>query len=75
MRATPFNSAVDVEWDPSPSLDVAGYNVYRRTGAAGPWVLLNTTAVVLGDRYRDAPVVNGTEYFYQVEAVDNALSD
>lgn len=75
VRATSYNNTVDVEWDPSPSLDVSGYNVYRKTGLGGPWTLQNPAAVVLGSRYRDATVVNGNVYYYQVEAVDDALAD
>jgi hypothetical protein len=73
IRTTAYNNAIDVEWDPSTSLDVVGYRVYRKTGAGGTWGLLNTTGEVSGTKYRDSTAVNGTLYFYRVTAVDDAL--
>jgi fibronectin type 3 domain-containing protein len=73
IRTTAYNNAIDVEWDPSPSPDVVGYRVYRKTGAGGTWGLLNTTGEVSGTRYRDSTAANGTTYFYRVTAVDDAV--
>jgi hypothetical protein len=36
VRTTSYFNAVDVEWDASPSLNVAGYNVYRKV-SGGSW--------------------------------------
>lgn len=73
IRTTAYNNAIDIEWDPSPSLDVVGYRVQRKTGPGGTWATLNTTGEVAGTKYRDTTAVNGTTYFYRVIAVDDAL--
>ncbi len=70
----PTPTFIDLEWTPSASADVAGYNVYRRTNGGG-WVLLNTTGLVLIAKYRDASVAAGNTYDYRVTAVDDALAD
>jgi fibronectin type 3 domain-containing protein len=69
IRILSYANAIDVEWDPSPSPHVAGYNVYRSTSAEGPWALLNTTGVVLNTKYRDSTAEGGQAYFYRVRAV------
>jgi fibronectin type 3 domain-containing protein len=69
VRTIAYATVIDVEWDPSPSPDVAGYNVYRKTGAEGSWILLNTAGVVLNTRYRDSSVQSGQTYYYRVTAV------
>jgi hypothetical protein len=74
-RVKAYSSATDVEWDPSPSADVAGYNVYRKTGQAGSWTLLNTSGVVRNTRYRDTGVTLGQTYFYRVTVIDNSVND
>jgi hypothetical protein len=73
VRTIAYRNVVDVEWDPSPSTDVAGYQVYRKLPADLTWPAtpLNTTGVVLDTKYRDATVVNGTLYVYRVTAVRN----
>jgi hypothetical protein len=69
IRVTSYSGAADVEWDPSPSPNVAGYNVYRKLGAGGAWQKLNTAGLVLNTKYRDAPITNGQTYFYHVTSV------
>jgi hypothetical protein len=73
IRTKAYNNTIDVEWDASSGSDIAGYLVYRKIGATGTWSLLTSTGVVLGTKYRDSTVTNGTTYFYHVTAVDNAL--
>jgi len=75
LRTTAYNNCIDLEWDASIAGDVAGYEVFRKTGASGTWTLLNTTGVVIGTKYRDATAVNGVTYFYRVEAIDNTVSN
>ena len=70
---TAYHNCVDVEWTASPSSDVAGYKVERKTGA-GSWTLLHSNLVV-GTKYRDSTASNGTTYLYRVIAVDNSLDN
>jgi len=59
---------VDLSWAPNMESDLAGYNVFRRSG--------NTEAVKINKQlvsvpsYRDDSVVPGTTYYYAVSAVD-----
>ena len=71
VRTTAYATVIDVEWDPSPTPDVAGYNVYRKleTDAVWPTVPLNGDRLVLNTRYRDATVLPGVRYVYRVTAV------
>jgi hypothetical protein len=71
VRTTGYHNCVDVEWTASTSVDVAGYKVERKT-SSGSWTLLNAN-LVLGTKYRDSTVSNGTTYQYRVSAVDDAL--
>jgi fibronectin type 3 domain-containing protein len=63
---------VDLSWDaPTSSPDpVAGYNIYRATGA-GSLALISSSpdaAVV----YVDSTVVSGATYSYEVKSVDSS---
>jgi hypothetical protein len=59
---------VDLTWAPNSESDVAGYNVFRRTGA-GEWQKLNPKAIQVPS-FRDDTVQPGTSYQYSVTAVD-----
>jgi hypothetical protein len=75
VRLACYNNTIDVFWDSSPSADVAGYQVSRKTGPNGTWSILNTSQLILGNQYRDTSATNGQQYFYRVTAVDDALSN
>ncbi len=62
---------VDLSWDaPTSSSDpVAGYNIYRATGASSSYQLLNSS-VNVSTAYTDATVQNGVSYTYYVVSVD-----
>jgi fibronectin type 3 domain-containing protein len=65
--------SVTLTWEASPAapgVSVAGYNVYRSTTAAGPFVKLASR--VPGPPYEDRLVVSGRTYFYVVTAVDRS---
>ncbi len=62
---TPF---IDLTWNANTDSDLAGYNVYRREGAA-QFVKISTEPVK-APAFRDANVVAGQTYFYSVAAVD-----
>lgn len=59
---------VDLSWAPNMESDLAGYNVFRRSGS-GEAVKLNKQLVPVPS-YRDDTVVPGTTYYYLVSAVD-----
>jgi hypothetical protein len=63
-------AAVDLSWQPGSDLDLAGYNVYRRT-PAGSFARLNS-APVTGPAYTDADVTAASSYTYRVTAVDSS---
>jgi hypothetical protein len=59
--------SVSMAWDPSPSGQVAYYNVYSGTVSGGPYRLLGTNITVT--HYTDTTVQAGTTYFYVTTAV------
>jgi hypothetical protein len=58
---------VTLTWKASTS-KVVGYNVYRSTTSGGPYISLNTAAIV-GTTFTDNNVKAGVTYFYVVTAV------
>ncbi len=58
-----------VDWDPSPSPDVAGYRVYRATSQAGPFVRA-TPDIISHIVFTDGGLTPSTLYYYGVTAVD-----
>ena len=74
VRVTAYNEAVDVEWDPSPSANVAGYNVFRRLSTEA-WpprpTPINGNVLVVSRKYRDSGLSNSLTYVYRVAAVRN----
>jgi hypothetical protein len=77
VTATPKNGVIDIEWSPSPDLDVLGYRVFRSTtGVGGTYTLLSTSGqLVTGTKYRDSGLTNGQSYSYKVTAVDDAVNE
>jgi hypothetical protein len=61
---------VDLQWNPSNSQDVVGYNVYRGTTSGGPYTKLNSS-LDAQTAYDDALVSSGQTYYYVTTAVDN----
>jgi fibronectin type 3 domain-containing protein len=59
---------IDVTWSPSPSSDVAGYNLYRQR-QDGSWQRLNPQLITTPS-FRDNAVQPGNTYSYQATAVD-----
>jgi hypothetical protein len=56
-------------WVASTSPNIAGYNVYRSSVAAGPYTRVNSD-LVTPTTYLDAAVQAGAVYYYVVTAVD-----
>jgi hypothetical protein len=62
------NSFIDLTWTPNSESDLAGYNVYRRSGNQ-PATKINSE-LVKTPRFPDPGVRPGTKYLYSVTAVD-----
>ena len=67
VTAPPEGAALDLSWQPSPGSTPDHYIVRRSLSLDGTFDLIAEPA---STAYRDAPLVNGTTYFYTVEAVD-----
>ncbi len=59
---------IDLVWAPVSDIDLAGYNVYRRT--EGTSAIKINTELVKTPAYRDANVQPNSRYYYSVTAVD-----
>jgi hypothetical protein len=70
VTATPALERVVLDWADSPEADLDGYDVYRATAAAGPFVRVSPR--LTASRYVDAGLTGGTTYHYLVRAVDTA---
>jgi N-acetylneuraminic acid mutarotase len=71
--AAPGNSKVTLAWTANTEADLAGYNVYRGTGTpVSRSAPLNGSSLLTSNSYVDSGAVNGTTYYYVVEAVDTA---
>ena len=62
------NHVVDLDWSPSKSGNIVGYNLYRRTDAA-TWKKINVS-LIPSTLYSDSTVANSTTYYYAATAVD-----
>jgi len=63
-------AVIDLSWQASTEMDLAGYNVYRRLGSSGQFTRL-TNRPIPGPAFSDAAVKSTTTYTYRVTAVDN----
>ena len=68
-----FDGKIHVTWSASPDPDVIGYEVWRSAGG-GPYAKVHA-GLVVGTTYCDSGLTNGTQYCYQVRAVDNTLQE
>jgi hypothetical protein len=63
---------VALSWDAAEDADgnpVTGYNIYRKTGATGSYVVINA-ALIDDTGFVDENVTLGTRYYYVVRSVD-----
>lgn len=65
-------NAVDLNWSPSTSPDITGYNVYRSTVSGGPYSKINTGGLVASTTYMDTTVAQGTTYYYVTTTVNSS---
>ncbi len=70
LYGEPGSEAARVRWSPSLAEDVAGYNLYRRTGGGTHFELV--ASMVRDTTYLDKGLINGVPFVYQLAAVDNA---
>ncbi len=72
LVATANAVSVALAWNPSPAVDLAGYNVLRADDPAGPWSIvargLTTTA------FTDNSAHQPRAYHYVVQAADRSLN-
>jgi fibronectin type 3 domain-containing protein len=61
---------INLSWQANTENDLAGYNVYRRTGPSGPFTRM-TSKPVAGPAFSDTAVDPAATYTYRVTAVDN----
>ncbi|MGE3972169.1 MAG: Ig-like domain-containing protein [Porticoccaceae bacterium] len=65
----PAGAALDIDWQPGEGAATVRYLLRRSEAEPGPYAeLAETTAL----SRRDQPLVNGTRYWYTVEAFDSA---
>lgn len=65
-------NAVDLEWNPSNSPDITGYNVYRSAISGGPYSKVNTGGLVAGTVYADTTIAPGSTYYYVTTSVNSS---
>ncbi|MGD2187352.1 MAG: C25 family cysteine peptidase, partial [Desulfobacterales bacterium] len=78
FSATGDTNDVRVEWETGHEIRNLGFNLYRSTSAAGPFIQLNDHIIpgleysVKGKSYAytDSTVIPGTLYYYQLEDID-----
>lgn len=73
LYAIGANGSASLDWDNNTDSDLAGYNVYRGT-TSGVYAKVNSS-LVLTSAYSDTGLVNGTEYYYVVRAVDTSSNE
>ena len=63
---------VDLNWNPSTSANITGYNIYRGSVSGGPYSQVNNGGLVASTLYTDTTVASGQTYYYVVKAVDSS---
>lgn len=63
--------SVSLTWNASNSPNIAGYNVYRRTGSGGNFSKINAT-LESATAYMDTVVTDGYTYYYETTAVNSS---
>jgi fibronectin type 3 domain-containing protein len=65
------NHSVVLNWTPSSSSNISGYDVYRGTTAGGPYALL-TSSPVSSSSFTDSTAQGGQTYYYVVTSVSGS---
>jgi hypothetical protein len=72
LAASGGSGRVLLTWKHNGSPDLAGYNIYRATSGAGPFVRLAPLPIGRISGWTDGAVNPLTVYFYQVTAIDSS---
>ena len=64
------NYSVSLNWDPSSSPDITGYNIYRGTVSGGPYTQI--AGHVTSTAYTDTTVADNQTYYYVTTAVNSS---
>lgn len=67
----PAPRTVSLNWSPSSSPDVVGYNLYRSTSNGGPYSKINSSPIT-GTSYVDSNVSTAPTYFYVATTVGDS---
>ncbi|MBP7654628.1 hypothetical protein KA977_14490, partial [Candidatus Dependentiae bacterium] len=70
VTITAGNGYIDLKWNANTELDLAGYNVYRSLSTDGDYIKINGN-LITQNFYRITGLMNGTNYYFIVKAVDN----
>ncbi|OYD16312.1 hypothetical protein CH333_03690, partial [candidate division WOR-3 bacterium JGI_Cruoil_03_44_89] len=70
LEALPSHKSIELVWRDNWETDLTGYNVYRKEGAAGTYVIVNDS-LVSEPSFMDTLVESGEWYYYVVTAVDS----
>jgi fibronectin type 3 domain-containing protein len=71
LQTISHDSAVGLIWKPSPEIDVAGYNIYRKLAAEDKKTLKRINEELIEvTAYRDKNLKNDSQYLYRIKAVD-----
>ena len=73
-RPADQGDALIVSWNANSEADLAGYDLYRATNAAGPWTQVNS-ARITATSYTDTGLTRGVTYYYYVTAVDTNANE
>ncbi|MFL5750463.1 MAG: LamG-like jellyroll fold domain-containing protein, partial [Chloroflexota bacterium] len=74
LTAAPGDGSAAISWSANAEADLAGYDLYRSTSSpvATTGAPLNGTDLIRTTNFTDTGLVNGTQYFYALVAVDGA---
>jgi glucose/arabinose dehydrogenase/fibronectin type 3 domain-containing protein/uncharacterized protein (DUF2249 family) len=77
LTAVSGDGEVALTWDPHGEADVVGFDLYRSTSLPVDTsvVPINGATLITGTSHTDTTVVNGTEYFFTVVAVDGSAQE
>ena len=67
---SPAAHSVALAWDPSPSINLQGYRVYRSQVSGGPYGSISSTLSTGTQQFTDSSVLAGQSYFYVVTSID-----
>ena len=69
VTTTVDETALTIDWDDNPELNILGYTLFRSDVAGGPYTQLNTSLLTTSDFY-DTGLTNDATYYYVVLARD-----